>query len=264
MYGFFAKKKIRSMKDGDILLLDNVRMIKDEMEKNPKKIVKSSFIKTLSREADVFVNDAFSVSHRAQASVIGFSSLPRIAGRVMERELNALGSIDKPKAPVTFIFGGAKPEDRIKLIKKKIKRINYVLTGGVIAELFLIARNNKLGKTEEFLNNKGYTNFLPDIKKLSKYSKIKTPCDFAVMDKGKRLEIDLDKMPVERDIEDIGRKTIEEYKKIIRSSKTIVVGGTMGIIEKSQMQDGTREILTAVANSSAFTLNWRRACRRGA
>jgi phosphoglycerate kinase len=254
VYGFLARKSIRGMREKDVIMLDNVRMLKDEMDKSIKDFSKTSFIRILTKEADVFVNDAFSVSHRAQASVVGFSSLPRVAGRVMERELRALGSIDKPVRPVTFIFGGAKPEDRLAMMKKKIKKIDYVLTGGTIANLFLIARKTRLGKTEEFLESKGYTDFMPAVKSLSKYSKIRAPSDVAVMSHGNRVEIGIDRLPVEKDIEDIGKKTIAEYKKIINKSKTIIVGGTMGVIEKKQMQDGTREILKAVAGSSAFTL----------
>jgi phosphoglycerate kinase len=250
VYGKKAIEEIRKLKNGEALLLDNVRSVKEEMEKlKPEEFAETAYIKALSNEADVFVSDAFSVAHRAQASVVGFTKLPRVAGRVMEKELAALEKIKKAEKPLTFIFAGAKPENRLELIEKA--RSDYVLTGGILANIFLIAKGHKLGKAEEIINEK-YSEFLPKAEQLLN-DKIKTPTDFAVDDNGRR-EISLEELPTDKNIEDIGSKTIDEYKKIIKKSKTIVLGGTMGVIEKKDMQKGTIEILKAVADSEAFSL----------
>jgi phosphoglycerate kinase len=252
VYGDKAIKQIRKLENGEALLLDNVRSVKEEMEKlKPEEFAETGYIKALSNEADVFVSDAFSVSHRAQASVVGFIKLPSIAGRVMEKELNALEKIDKPEMPLTFIFSGAKPEDRLGLMERKINEVDYVLTGGILANLFLVANGINLGKSSETID-KNYSEFLSKAKQLLS-EKIKTPIDFAVDDNGRK-EISLEELPTDKDIEDIGSETIKEYKKIIKKSKTIVVGGTMGVIEKKDMQKGTLEILKAVAGSDAFSL----------
>ncbi len=252
VYGEKALEEIRKLKNGEALLLDNVRSVKEEMEKlKPEEFAETAYIKALSSEADVFVSDAFSVAHRAQASVVGFTKMPRIAGRVMEKELNALEKIDKAEKPLTFIFAGAKPEDRLELIEKRRDEVGHVLTGGILANIFLIARGHKLGKSEEIIN-KEYSEFLPKAVQLLN-DKIKTPIDFAVDDNGRR-EISLEELPVDKNIEDIGSKTIDKYRKIIKESKTIVLGGTMGVIEKKDMQKGTIEILKAVADSNAFSL----------
>jgi phosphoglycerate kinase len=250
VYGKKAIEQIRKLRNGEALLLDNVRSVKVEKEKlKPEEFAKTDYIKALSSEADVFVNDAFSVSHRSQASVVGFTELPAIAGRVMVKELNTLKGIEKSEKPFTLIFGGAKPEDRFKLIKKC--GFDFVLTGGIIADLFLIANGKKLGKSDELID-KNYKDFLPAAKQLLS-EKIKMPTDFAVDDNGRR-EISIKELPIDKDLEDIGSRTIEEYKKIISRSKTILVGGTMGVVEKNSMQKGTVEILKAVADSDAFSI----------
>lgn len=250
VYGEKALAAIKSLKKGEALLLDNVRSIKEEMEKlRPEEFAETEYIKALTNEADVFVNDAFSVSHRAQASVVGFVNLTSIAGRVMQHELEALEKIDKPQRPLTFVFGGAKADERLKLIKRG--NFDYVLTGGMLAGLFMLARGQSLGKSDDNIN-KNFKEILPEVKQLLS-EKIKTPLDFAVDDNGRR-EIPLSELPADKEIEDIGSRTIDEYKKIIGQSKTIIVGGTMGVVEKNSMQKGTAEILRAVADSGAFTL----------
>ncbi|MCX6819410.1 MAG: phosphoglycerate kinase [Candidatus Aenigmarchaeota archaeon] len=250
VYGELAVSEIRKLKSGEALLLDNVRSVKEEMEKlKPEEFAETEYIKTLSNEADVFVNDAFSVSHRAQASVVGFVNLPAVAGRIMERELTSLEKIENPKKPMTFVLGGAKPEEKLKPMKSG--RFDYVLTGGIVADLFLIARGKNLGKSNKLIESK-YKDSLAAVKGLISEN-IKTPVDFAVDDNGRR-EIAINELPIDKDIEDIGSKTIEEYKNIISKSKTILVGGTMGVVEKKSMQKGTIEILNAVADSGAFTL----------
>ncbi|MFH0832505.1 MAG: phosphoglycerate kinase [Candidatus Aenigmatarchaeota archaeon] len=250
VYGKKALGSIRGLKNGSAILLDNVRSVKEELEKlSPVEFAKTDFIKTLSGEADVYVNDALAISHRANASVVGFIDLPCIAGRVIETELNALKRVENPEKPLTLILGGKKPEDRLKLVKKGY--YDNVLTGGVLANMFLVARGYNLGKSGEFIEN-NYKGFLPTVKELENGG-IKTPVDIAFDDNGRK-EIGIDGLPIEKYIEDIGSRTITEYKNVIADSRTIFVGGTMGVTENKSMQKGTMEILRAVADSNAFSV----------
>ena len=259
-----AVTKIKSLKPGEIILLDNVRFLKDEaINKSPREHAKSKLVKTLSPLADVFVNDAFSVSHRSHASVVGFAKvLPVIAGRTMEKELTALKkTITKMKISKhdTFVLGGAKPEDPLDIMEHMLneKTLEKVLTGGIVGQLFLMIKGYKLGKpTEDFMEKKGYLDYLKQAKRiLRKYKdSIETPIDLAIEVNGKRKEISIGELPTEYQILDMGKKTVEEYSKIIRHSKTIVFKGPMGVYEKDKFGVGTKLILRTIINSEGFSL----------
>ena len=262
VFGKKAIQKIRSLKNGDVLLLDNVRMAKDELKKlSAKEFAKTKFIKTLSREADYFINDAFSISHRAQASVVGFPMLLQsAAGRVLENELKMLdGIINKMKKTKrdTFVLGGKKPEEPLAIMENMLrtKVLERVLTCGVVGELFLIARGYNIGNTNmDFLKKNGFLDYLNQVKKLSKKcgKKIETPCDLAVGMK-KRKEVTVDNIP-DFKIMDIGVKTVKKYSKIIKNSTSVSMKGPAGVYEKKGFERGTRLLLKAIANSKRTTL----------
>ncbi|MEM5877980.1 MAG: phosphoglycerate kinase [Candidatus Aenigmatarchaeota archaeon] len=254
-------KKIKSLKPGDIIVLENVRFLDDEdIEKSPEEHSKSSLVSSLSQLADVFVNDAFSASHRSHASIVGFSKkLPVVAGRLMQRELESLEKAMNPEKPNCYILGGAKPDDCIKIMNYGLEKgfIDIVLTCGVLGELFLIAQGFELGnKTESFLKEKKFFDLAESLENIfKKYNeKIFVPIDIAVDDNGKRKELSVDKLPTDKMIMDIGRETIKLYSDKIKNSKTIVVKGPAGIYEQKGFEKGTKEILNAVASSKAFTL----------
>lgn len=254
-------KKIKSMNAGDILVLENVRFLDDEdVEKTAEEHKNSKIVKALSPLADVFVNDAFSASHRSHASIVGFSTLmPVVAGRLMEKELVSLERALKPRRPNIYILGGAKPDDCIKIMNYGLEKntIDSILVCGVLGELFLLAQGFELGKaTENFLKEKNFLGLVDGLKNtFEKYNeKIVVPIDVAIDEEGKRKEISVDELPTDKMILDIGSQTIEEFKKRIESARTIVVKGPAGVYEKKEFDIGTKRMLEIVARSKAFTL----------
>ena len=262
LYGEKAKNAIKGLKSGEILVLENVRTFADETKNGtPEEHAKTELVKNLAPLADLFVNDAFAAAHRAHVSMVGFTAvLPSVAGRIMERELKSLGKVlENPEKPCIFILGGAKADDSLEISKYVLDKqiANDVLTGGVVGQVFLAAKGVNLGKPNmDYLEKKELTGFLPGIKALiQKYpEKIKTPLDMAVEVKGKRKEIPINELPTEYPTYDIGTKTVDDYTKIIRKAKSIVISGPMGVYENKEFSLGTKAILEEIANSKAFSL----------
>ena len=257
-----AKDAIKNLKSGEILVLENVRTYAAETkEGTPEEHAKTELVKNLAPLANLFVNDAFAAAHRAHVSIIGFTAvLPSAAGRIMERELKSLSKVlESPEKPCIFILGGAKADDSLEISKYVLnKRIaDFVLTGGVVGHVFLAARGFDLGKPNiDFLEKKELLGLVPGIKELmQKYpDKIKTPKDLAVEVNGKRKEISVDELPADYPIFDVGTKTVEDYAKIIKNAKSVVVSGPMGVFENSKFSFGTKRIFEEIANSKAFSL----------
>jgi phosphoglycerate kinase len=262
LYGEKAKDAIKKLKSGEIIVLENVRTFAGETkEGTPEEHAKTELVKNLAPLADLFVNDAFAAAHRAHASIIGFTAvLPSVAGRIMERELKSLSKVlENPEKPCAFIFGGAKADDSLEISKYVLdkKIADYVLTGGVVGQVFLAAKGVDLGKPNmDYLQKKELTNLLPGIKELMKkyQDKIKTPEDIAVEVNGKRKEISVNELPTSYSMFDIGAKTVQIYAKIIRNAKSIVISGPMGVFENKEFSFGTRKVLEEIANSKAFSL----------
>lgn len=262
VFGEKAQNAIKNLKSGEILVLDNVRTFTGETkEGSPEEHAKTDLVKNLAPLADLFVNDAFAAAHRAHVSIIGFTTvLPSVAGRIMERELKSLGRIlEKPEKPCLFILGGAKADDSLEISKYVLDNeiADYVLTGGVVGQVFLAAKGVDLGKPNmDFLAKKELMGLVPGIKELmQKYpDKIKAPKDVAVDINGKRKELTVDALPTNYSMFDVGAKTVEEYTKMIRSAKSIVVSGPMGVYENKEFVYGTRQIFEEIANSKAFSL----------
>ena len=262
LYGEKAKEAIKELKSGDVLVLENVRMYDAETEEGtPEEQAEKPLVVNLAPLADLFVNDAFSAAHRAQVSIIGFTTvLPSVAGRVMERELKSLRKIlEKPLKPCVFILGGAKADDSLEISSYVLNNgiADFVLTGGVVGHVFLVAMGFDLGKQNvSFLENKNFTDIVSGIKELMQKhpDKIKTPKDLAVEVNGKRTEISVHELPTDFHIFDIGTETVEEYAKIIRVAKSIVVSGPMGVFENSEFIFGTKRIFEEIANSKAFSI----------
>ncbi|MEM5834611.1 MAG: phosphoglycerate kinase [Candidatus Aenigmatarchaeota archaeon] len=258
-----AVKRIKSLKPGEVLLLDNVRFLDEETEeKSPKEHAKSNLVKKLSRLADIFVNDAFSASHRSHASIVGFTEvLPSYAGRVMEKELKSEERALDPLGTNVFVLGGAKPDDCLNIIdymfKNKPGSIEKVLTCGTVGEIFLAAKGYDLGKeTKEFFAKKGFDKLIEQAKGLlQNYElEIELPVDVAFEENGTRKEIRVENLPVEKLLQDIGSETAKKYSEIIKKARTVVVKGPAGVYEKQGFEVGTKLILEAIANSKAFSL----------
>jgi phosphoglycerate kinase len=262
VFGERAKNEISKLKSGEILVLDNVRNFASETkEGTPEEHAKTDLVKNLAPLADYFVNDAFAAAHRAHVSIIGFTAvLPSAAGRIMERELKSLSRvIEKPEKPCVFVLGGAKADDSLEISKYVLdnKLADYVLTGGVVGQVFLAARNVDLGKANmEFLKKQELMDLIPGIRQLEQRypDNIKTPVDVAVEASGKRRELPIEKLPTEHSIMDIGTRTAQDYSKVIASAKSIVLSGPMGVYENSEFSYGTKSIFGEIAKSKAFSL----------
>lgn len=262
LFGEKAKNAIREMKSGEILVLQNVRTYAKEREKGtPEEQAKTEFVQSLAPLADIFVNDAFAAAHRTHVSIIGFTPvLPSVAGRIMERELEALAkALESPEKPCVYILGGAKADDALRISKYVLDNniADYILTGGVAGHLFLVAKGMDLGRLNiEFLQKKKLMAFVQGIRELMREypERIKTAPDLAIDVDGKRMEISVEELPTDYSICDIGTKTIQQYAEIIEKAKSIVVSGPVGIFENEEFAKGTKMILEAVANSQAFSL----------
>ncbi|MGD0028528.1 MAG: phosphoglycerate kinase [Candidatus Bathyarchaeia archaeon] len=257
-----AKNEIKKLKSGEILVLDNVRTFAGETkEGTPDEHAKTDLVKNLAPLADFFVNDAFAAAHRAHVSITGFTAvLPSAAGRIMERELKSLGKVlEKPEKPCIFILGGAKADDSLEISKYVLdnKIADQVLTGGVVGQVFLAAKGTDLGKPNmEFLKKQELMDLIPGIRELEKKypEQIRVPKDIAVEINKKRREIPIQQLPTNYMMLDIGASTVDDYGKIIRSARTIVVSGPMGVYENKEFSFGTKQIFEEIANSRAYSL----------
>ena len=170
--GRYAREKIRKMKRGDILLLENVRILSEEVSKmKPEDMGRTLMVERLSGLSDFYINDAFATSHRAQPSIVGFPLvMPSCAGRLMEKELNGLGRvITENSHPVTFVFGGSKVDDTIKVIKNVLKRgkVDKILLTGLVANVFLAADGVDIGKKNlGFVEREGYVKQIEEAKRI--------------------------------------------------------------------------------------------------
>lgn len=262
VFGEKAQKAIRELKSGEVLVLENVRTFADERKKgSPEDHAKSEFVKKLAPLADVFVNDAFAAAHRAHISIVGFTAvLPSVAGRIMERELKALTKVlEAPEKPCVFIMGGAKGDDSLEISRYVLKNniADYVLTGGVIGHIFLVAKDVDLGKPNmQFLEKKGLMGLVPGIKELMKEypAAIMVPVDVAIDVEQKRKEIAVDELPTDYAIYDIGTETAKKYGELIKKAKSIVISGPMGVFENKEFMVGTKKVFEAAAASEAFSL----------
>jgi phosphoglycerate kinase len=262
VYGEKAQNAIKKLQSGEILVLDNVRRFDGETKKGtPQEHAKTVLVQNLAPLADLFVNDAFAAAHRAHVSMVGFTAvLPSVAGRIMERELKSLSkALEKPEKPCLYIMGGAKADDSLEISKYVLSNniADYVLTGGVVSQVFLAAKGYSLGKpTMAFLEKKELTGLFPGIKELmQKYpNNIVTPDDVALDMNGKRKEIMVSALPTDHSIFDIGAKTIEDYAKLISAAKSIVLSGPMGVYENPEFAVGTKKVFKAIADSQAFSL----------
>jgi phosphoglycerate kinase len=178
----------------------------------------------------------------------------------MERELKSLSkALEKPEKPSVYVMGGAKADDSLEISKYVLSKglADYVLTGGVTAQLFLAAKGVDLGKGNMgYLEKKELTGLIPGIKALEDQfgDKVMVPVDLALDKNGKREEILVSKLPTENSIMDIGAKTVETYAHIIASAKSIVVSGPMGVYENKEFNYGTKKVFEAIATSNAFSL----------
>ncbi|MBD3247969.1 phosphoglycerate kinase [Candidatus Falkowbacteria bacterium] len=230
-----ALKKAKQLKEGRALFIENLRFDKRE-KKNDKK-----FAKELAMMADVYVNDAFSVAHRAHASVCAIKKfLPAFEGLLLISEIKNLDKINRPKRPLVVIMGGAKIKTKIALIKKLEPKASSILIGGALANNFFKARKMEIG--ESLVDKESIK-----IAKRSKSKKIILPIDVVVKSRGKAVLKRLDEVGKKDKIFDIGPKTIKLYSGSIKKAKTLVWNGPLGLFEEDAYKHGTLSIAQAFA-----------------
>ena len=268
IYGEKAIEHINKMKNGEIVLLDNVRFDDEEIELS--KFVndnfdiqrKSKMVRQLSPQASFFINDAFAASHRCQPSLVGFAEdMPALAGRVMQRELDFLGkAISSGPTPRIAVLGGSKAADSVAIAENFLQKgVERILTGGVVANIFLIASGVDIGEpSTEFVER-----HIPDHKNVIKLAKellkkyegrIEIPTDVALNMDGKRYGTNVSNLPQNYSLYDIGIDTLVNYISIIEKAGTIIANGPMGVFEDSEFATGTNEVFRAISKSDGMTV----------
>jgi phosphoglycerate kinase len=252
--GAEVEEQAAALKDGEVLLLENLRFHPEEEKNDPE------FSRRLAALAEVYVNDAFGSAHRAHASTEGITRYlsPCAAGLLMEKELEYLGkAVENPERPYTAIVGGAKVSDKIELLQNLMKFADNVLIGGAMAYTFLKAQGVEVGlsKTED-----DKLDLARDLLQFAERRtiKLRLPSDHVVaerVDPSATAEVVKSiSIPVDRIGVDIGPATRAEYAREIACAKTIVWNGPMGVFEIAQFAQGTLEIARAVAASSAVSI----------
>ena len=255
--GEAAQNAIKNLEDGDVLLLDNLRLCAEEnYEFTPENAAKTIMVSRLSKLFDLCVLDSFPSAHRTHPSIVGFPQvLPACAGRIVEKEVRNLDEImTVAKAPHVIVLGGSKILDRLEAIKLLIQngRADHVLLTGLIGNVFMRAQariKSPLGiKREDEVVAKAHSLIgeYPDV--------FATPVDIAIDKDGERVEMDVREMGKGDKIYDIGPKTVEYYSKLISGAGTVFISGPAGFFEKENFSYGTKELLNSVANSMATTI----------
>ena len=236
---------IRAMKQGDVILLENLRFYSGE-EKNDKE-----FAEQLASGIDIYINDAFSTAHRAHASTEGMAHLlPRGAGRLMQEELEALDkALGNPVRPAVAIVGGSKVSTKLDLLSNLVKKVDYLCIGGGMAHTFMAAKGIPMG--EGSLVEPTMIDTAKSILANAGNCRIILPVDITWADafgEGQEAHVsDADKVPVGKVLLDIGPKSAQEFIEVIKKCKTLIWNGPVGAFEIKPFDKSTNEIARAVA-----------------
>lgn len=246
-----VEEQIKSMDNGDVLLLENVRFYKEETECD------MNFAKKIAAMGDIFVNDAFGVAHREHATTYGLARLmPNAIGLLMEKEIAALSSaVEKPKKPFVVVIGGAKVSGKIKLILKLLRSSDVMLIGGAMAYTFLVASGYSVGKSFVDDANVDYARDVLTIAK-SLGKRLVLPVDHVCLKEGskKRKPFVSEELVDDMIAYDIGPKTIKLFSEEIKKAKQVLWNGPLGKYEDARFNEGTNAIAKAIANSGAYSI----------
>ena len=244
-----AEKAAAALKPGEVLLLENLRYHKEEKKNDP------AFAKQLAALADIAVDDAFGVAHRAHASNVGITSyLETVAGFLMEKEINYIGkTLEAPKRPFVAIIGGAKVSDKIGVIENMIDKVDTIIIGGGMAHTFDASKGYPIGDS---LCERDKIDLAKELleKAEKKGVKVVLPVDVVIADKfaadANTKTVDVDKIPDGWQALDSGDKTSEEYVKALQGAKTVIWNGPMGVFEFDAFAKGTEAVAHAVAEAT--------------
>ena len=253
-----AKAAVEAMKDGEVVLLENTRYRAEETKNG------EAFSKDLASLCDVFVNDAFGTAHRAHCSNVGVTEYVDIAvvGYLMQKEIDFLGNaVENPVRPFVAILGGAKVADKLNVISNLLEKCDTLIIGGGMAYTFLKAQGKEIGKSLVDDSKIDYCNeMMAKAEKLGK--KLLLPVDAVVsadfpnpIDAPIEVEnVSVDNIPVDKEAMDIGKETAALYADAVKTAKTVVWNGPMGVFENPTLAAGTIAVAKALAETDAITI----------
>ncbi len=241
------------LKEGDVLLLENLRFHSEEEKNDP------AFARSLASLADVYVSDAFGTTHRAHASTVGVTHyLPSVAGFLLQKEIEALGkALNSPKRPLAAIIGGAKVSDKVAVLNNIVDKVDTLLIGGGMASTFLKAKGYQVGRS---LLEDDKLEVCRDIMKRAEARHIclLLPCDVVVapgLDAGKSAQtVAVDRVPADLKIVDIGPKTVDSFAEELKKAMTVIWNGPMGVFEVPEFSGGTKGLVKILAGLKATTV----------
>ena len=252
-----AKTKAAALKDGDVMLLENTRFEKGETKNDPE------LSKALASMADLFVNDAFGTAHRAHSSTAGVADyLPAVCGYLVQKEVSIMGkALADPERPFVAILGGAKVSDKLNVINNLLEKVDTLIIGGGMAFTFLAAKGYDIGKSLVDAEKIDYCKEMM-AKAEAKGVKLLLPVDAVVADSFPNpidAEIPVqtvaaDAIPADKMGLDIGEKSQALFAEAVKSAKTVVWNGPMGVFENPVLAKGTIAVAQALADSSAVTI----------
>ncbi|MBE7053034.1 MAG: phosphoglycerate kinase [Ruminococcaceae bacterium] len=251
--GESAKALAASVKEGEVVMIENVRYHKEEEKNDPE------FSKELASMAEIYVNDAFGTAHRAHASTAGVADyLPAVCGYLIQKEIEIMGkALSDPARPFVAILGGAKVSDKIGVIENLLEKVDYLIIGGGMAYTFLKAKGYEIGtsiceneklelatKLMETAKAKGVELLLPLENVVAK--EFNADAEMKV--------VPSDAIPADYMGMDIGPKSVELFSSVIKKAKTVIWNGPMGVFEFPRFAEGTKAVAKALAESDAITI----------
>ncbi len=254
-----AQAKVASLKNGEAVLLENVRFDARE-EKNGE-----DFARELAKYCDIYVNDAFGTAHRAHATTAGvamYGGVPAVCGYLIKKEIGVMGkALTEPERPFVAILGGAKVADKLNVINNLLTKVDTLIIGGGMAYTFLAAKGYGVGKS---LLDDTKIDYCRDMMKKAEENGVSLllPVDAVTIDTFPdpidapidTITVDADKIPEDREGCDIGEKTAQLYAKAVADAKTVVWNGPMGVFENPILAKGTIAVAQALADSDATTI----------
>lgn len=254
-----AQAKVASLKNGEAVLLENVRFDARE-EKNGE-----DFARELAKYCDIYVNDAFGTAHRAHATTAGvamYGGVPAVCGYLIKKEIGVMGkALTEPERPFVAILGGAKVADKLNVINNLLTKVDTLIIGGGMAYTFLAAKGYGVGKS---LLDDTKIDYCRDMMKKAEENGVSLllPVDAVTVENFpdpidapiETLTVDADKIPADREGCDIGEKTAKLYAKAVADAKTVVWNGPMGVFENPILAKGTIAVAQALADSDATTI----------
>ena len=251
--GESAKELTNKMKEGDVVLLENVRFHREETDNDQE------FAKELASMAEIYVNDAFGTAHRAHASTEGVSHyLPAVCGFLIEKEIKFMGgALENPKKPFVAILGGAKVSDKIGVIENLLDKVDTLIIGGGMAYTFFKAQGHSIGNS---ICEEDKVNFAKELMEKAKQKgvKIVLPVDNHITtDYSNDTEdkiVNSDDIPDGWEGLDIGPKSIKLFEENLKNAKTIIWNGPLGVCEFPKYEVGTKEVAKAIAKTDSISI----------